>query len=221
MKNIKKLNSEQFNFEKLGGIIPAIIQDAETKAVLMLGFMDKAALDRTIKNKKVTFYSRSKKRLWQKGEVSGNELEVRVLAKDCDSDTVLILAKQKGTTCHSGAYSCFGDLADQQDGIGFLAELYEVIAQRKKGLPKNSYTASLFREGLPKILAKIEEESGEVIRSAQNESRTRLIEESADLIYHLLVLLVYKDISLEEVVRELKRRGKGAKLAVNLTQCRL
>ncbi len=208
MKHIKKLNSAEFNFEKLGGIIPAIIQDADTKAVLMLGFMDKVALDRTIKNKKVTFFSRSKKRLWQKGEVSGNELAVRALAKDCDSDTVLISAKPKGPTCHSGAYSCFGDFAEQQPTPVVLLELYDLIVKRKKDLPKNSYTASLFTKGLHKILEKIEEESGEVIRAAQNESRTRLIEESADLIYHLLVLLVHKDIALEEVIDELKRRGK-------------
>ena len=206
MKTITKLSSKQFNFEKLGGIIPAIIQDADTKAVLMLGFMNESALAQTIKNKKVCFYSRSKKRLWEKGETSGNTLEVCSITTDCDRDTLLILATPKGPTCHNGAYSCFG--IDQQSALEFLEELYSVIVARKKDLPKNSYTASLFRAGMKKILAKIKEESGEVIRAAQNESRARLIEESADVLYHLLVLLAHKDISLEDVMQEMKERRK-------------
>jgi len=181
MKTITKLSSKQFNFEKLGGIIPAIIQDADTKAVLMLGFMNESALAQTIKNKKVCFYSRSKKRLWEKGETSGNTLEVCSITTDCDRDTLLILATPKGPTCHNGAYSCFG--IDQQSALEFLEELYSVIVARKK-------------------------ESGEVIRAAQNESRVRLIEESADVLYHLLVLLAHKDISLEDVMQEMKERRK-------------
>lgn len=203
---MNKLKIGQLDFDKLGGIIPAIIQDAETKAILMLGFMDKEALNKTIKNKKVTFWSRSKKRLWEKGETSGNTLEVISIATDCDNDTLLILVKPQGPTCHTGVYSCFG--IEKQGGLEFLQELYDLIATRKKELPKNSYTTSLFSLGLGKILEKVEEESGEVLQAAKKESRTRLIEESADLLYHLFVLLVQKKIFLSDIIQEFQRRKK-------------
>jgi len=203
---VNKLNIQQLDFDKLGGIIPAIIQDAETKAVLMLGFMDKEALNKTIKSKKVTFWSRTKKRLWEKGEISGNTLEVISIAADCDNDILLVLAKPKGPTCHTGAYSCFG--TKKQGGLEFLQELYDLLVARKKDLPKNSYTTSLFNQGLVKILEKVEEESGEVLQAARKETRTRLIEESSDLLYHLFVLLVQKNISLNDITQELQRRKK-------------
>jgi phosphoribosyl-ATP pyrophosphohydrolase/phosphoribosyl-AMP cyclohydrolase len=203
---MNKLNIEKLDFEKSGGVIPAIVQDNATKDVLMLGFMDKNALERTIQSKKVTFWSRTQSRLWEKGETSGNTLEVISMATDCDNDTLLILAKPKGPTCHTGSYSCFG--IGKPSGLEFLHELYDLIVSRKKELPINSYTASLFNEGLGKILEKIEEESGEVLQAAKNETRTRLIEESADLLYHWFVLLVKKNISLNDIIQELQRRNQ-------------
>lgn len=211
--NFDMLNFEKLDFEKFGGIVPAIIQDAATGAVLMLGFMDREALGKTIASGRVTFWSRSKRRLWEKGEVSGNTLDVVSVATDCDNDTLLISARPRGPTCHTGKYSCFGAIvrgrcASEGGGLGFLQELYDLIAARKKELPKKSYTVSLFRAGLPKILKKIAEESGEVLQAARKESKVRLIEEGADLLYHLFVLLVQKKISLDDVVRELERRKK-------------
>ena len=203
---MKKFNVKQLNFAKLDGIVPAIVQDVETKAVLMLGFMNKEALGKTIESKKVTFWSRTKKRLWEKGEIFGNALKLISISADCDNDTLLILAKPQGPTCHTGAYSCFG--MKKQNGLEFLHDLHDLIVSRKKELPKNSYTASLFREGLGKILEKIEEESGEVLQAAKKETRKRLIEESSDLLYHLFVLLAKKNISLSNIIQELQRRKK-------------
>ena len=201
---MKKFDVKKLNFKKLNGIVPAIVQDAETKVVLMLGFMNKEALSKTIESKKIIFWSRAKKRLWEKGEISGNTLKVISVFADCDNDTLLILAKPKGPTCHNGAYSCFG--TKKQNGLEFLQELYGLIATRRKTLPKNSYTASLFNEGLAKILEKVEEESGEVLQAAKKETKKRLIEEISDLLYHLFILLVQKDISLNDIIKELQRR---------------
>lgn len=204
---MKKINIKQLNFSKLGGVIPVVVQDVETKIVLMLGFMNKEALSKTIKSKKVTFWSRTKKRLWEKGEISGNALEVISVLADCDNDTLLILAKPTGPTCHTGAYSCFR--TENKNGLEFLQDLYDLIVTRKKELPKKSYTTSLFNEGLVKILEKVEEESGEVLQAAKKETRKRLIEESSDLLYHLFVLLVQRNISLSDIVQELQRRKKA------------
>lgn len=203
---MKKIDIKKLNFKKLNGVIPAIIQDIETKTVLMLGFMNKEALNKTIKTKDITFWSRTKKQLWRKGEISGNTLKLISISADCDNDTLLILAKPKGPICHTQAYSCFG--AKNQTGLGFLLELYDLIAARKKELPKNSYTASLFKNGLVKILAKIKEESNEVLQAAKNETKKQLIEEISDLLYHLFVLLVQKNISLNDIIEELKQRKK-------------
>ncbi len=203
---MKKITIDQLNFQKMGGVIPAIIQDVETKAVLMLGFMNKEALQKTIKSNKVTFWSRSKQKLWEKGETSGNSLEVAAISADCDNDTLLIAAKPHGPTCHTGKYSCFD--VRLKEGLEFLRQLYDLLVERKKELPKNSYTASLFKQGLTKILEKVEEESAEVVVAAEKETQQRLIEESSDLLYHLLVLLVQKKISLDDLLKELKRRRK-------------
>lgn len=203
---MKKFNVKQLNFAKSGGIVPAVVQDVKTKAVLMLGFMNKEALSKTIKSKKVTFWSRTKKRLWGKGEISGNTLKLISISADCDNDTLLILAKPQGPTCHTGAYSCFG--TEKQNGLEFMQQLYDLIVSRKKELPKNSCTTSLFNEGLVKILEKVKEESGEVLKAAKKETRKRLIEESSDLLYHLFVLLAQKNISLDDIVQELQRRKK-------------
>ncbi len=203
---MSKFNVKKLNFQKMGGVIPAIIQDAKTKDVLMLGFMNEEALRITLKNKRVTFWSRDKKRLWEKGEVSGNKLDVVSISPDCDKDTLLIFVKPRGPVCHTGKETCFG--IERAISLEFLRELYDLLVVRKKGLPKNSYTAFLFKKGLAKILEKVEEESGEVVFAAKKESRKRLIEESADLLYHLFVLLVEKNISLEDIIKELKQRRK-------------
>ena len=174
--------------------------------VLMLGFMNEEAYQKTIKTKKVTFWSRSRKCLWQKGETSGNYLKVVDIKIDCDQDTLLIAAEPQGPTCHTGQYSCFDK---KSQNITFLNELFALIKDRKKNMPKKSYTTTLFREGLDKICAKVEEESEEVIRAAKSETKQRLIEESSDLLYHLFVLLAQKEVDLDEVITELAKRYNG------------
>jgi len=203
---MSKFNIKQLNFKKMGGVIPVIIQDVKTKNVLMLGFMNEEALKITIKKKRVTFWSRRKQQLWEKGETSGNKLDVVSIAADCDKDTLLISVKPRGPVCHTGKDTCFG--VERASGLEFLQQLSDLLAERKKEMPKNSYTAFLFKQGLAKILAKLKEETKEVLFAAKKESRGRLIEESADLLYHLLVLLIEKKISLEDIVKELKSRKK-------------
>lgn len=186
------------------GLIPAIIQDNRGGTVLMLGYMNRAALRGTFETKKVWFYSRSKKRLWMKGETSGNILKFVSVKFDCDRDAILIKVRPTGPVCHRGSFSCFRE----RIAPGLFEELYEVILSRKKSLPKGSYTASLFQKGLNKICAKVKEESGEVIRAAKKESKKRLIEESVDLIYHLLVLLASKKIAFSKFLLEMRKRRK-------------
>lgn len=201
---MNKFDINNINFTKLNGLIPAIIQDVETKQVLMLGFMNGESLKKTIKTKKVWFFSRSKNRLWMKGEESGNILNLISIASDCDNDTLLIQVKPKGPTCHTNAASCFGE----QKSINILLELFKLIGERKSKMPEGSYTTSLFKKGVDKICAKIKEESLEVIKAAKKETKQRLIEESCDLIYHLLVLLVNQKIGLDEIFGELEKRKR-------------
>ena len=196
----------KLNFQKLNNLIPAIIQDAQTDKVLMLGFMNKQALNKTIKTKRVTFYSRSKNRLWTKGETSGNYLEVIEIKTDCDKDSLLIKANAKGPTCHTNQYSCFGE--DQEDRLEFLSSLYNLIKQRNRQLPPNSYTASLFKQGQVKILEKIQEEGHEIIKAAKSEGKQRTIEEISDFLYHLMVLMVEQGISWEDIIKCLKARKR-------------
>jgi len=195
----------KLNFKKMNGLVPAIVQDSSTMRVLMLGFMNEEAYKKTIETGLVTFWSRPRGRIWQKGESSGNYLEVVSIKKDCDSDSLLILAKPQGPTCHKGDYSCFGE---ENVSVTFLNKLFDLIKDRKKKMPKKSYTASLFDKGLDEIIKKVGEESVEVIVAAKSENRKRLMEESGDLLYHLLVLLVQKDINLDKVIAELIRRYK-------------
>jgi len=197
---------KKLNFKKLNGLIPAIIQDVKTDKVLMLGFMNKEAFAKTLKDKYVTFFSRTKNRLWQKGETSGNKLKVVEIFKDCDNDSLLIKVEPNGPVCHTGEYSCFKESFKGCDPI-FFNRLFEIIVDRKNKLPNNSYTTSLFKAGLKKIIGKIAEESSEVIYSAKKESKKRLVEESCDLIFHLFVLLAYKDISISTVEKELIKRN--------------
>ncbi len=193
---------KKIDWKKVEGFVPAVIQSIVDGKVLMLGYMDKDALKRTLRTKKVWFYSRTKKRLWMKGESSGNILKFVSIDLDCDGDTLLVQVVPKGPTCHLGAVSCFGD----ETYGNALSELYAVIEKRKKDMPKGSYTVSLFKKGVDKICAKIVEESGEVIKAAQKESKKRLVEESVDLLYHLFVLDSYKGVDLEEIIAEIIKR---------------
>ena len=189
-------------------IIPAIIQNKKTKKILMQGWMNKESFDKTLETKKVWFFSRSKDRLWQKGESSENYLNVEQIKLDCDNDSILIKVTPEGPTCHTLNESCFDNELDNDllDKDFSLQALEEIIEARKTEMPDNSYTTSLFNEGIKKITKKLGEEASEVIIASLAEKRSDLIYESADLIYHLLVLLANEDISLEEVVDELSSR---------------
>lgn len=201
---MKKNLISKIDWKKCEDLVPAIIQDVNNGLVLMLGFMNREALTRTLKTKKVWFYSRSKKRLWMKGEVSGNILKFVSANSDCDSDTILLKANPTGPTCHNGTQSCF-----EENGVSnVFDELFEVISDRRKKMSAESYTAFLFKKGLNKICAKVKEESGEVIKAATCESQKRLIEESVDVLYHLFVLLVKKNVTLVKLKAEMKRRRK-------------
>ena len=189
-------------------IIPAIIQNKKTKKILMQGWMNKESFDKTIETKKVWFFSRSKDRLWQKGESSENYLNVEQIKLDCDNDSILIQVTPEGPTCHTLNESCFDNELDNDilEKDFSLEALEEIIEVRKTEMPDNSYTTSLFNEGIKKITKKLGEEASEVIIASLAEKRSDLIYESADLIYHLLVLLANEDISLQEVVDELSSR---------------
>lgn len=189
-------------------IIPAIIQNKKTKKILMQGWMNKESFDKTIETKKVWFFSRSKDRLWQKGESSENYLNVEQIKLDCDNDSILIQVTPEGPTCHTLNESCFDNELDNDtlEKDFSLEDLEEIIEARKTEMPDNSYTTSLFNEGIKKITKKLGEEASEVIIASLAEKRSDLIYESADLIYHLLVLLANEDISLQEVVDELSSR---------------
>ncbi|PAU93676.1 bifunctional phosphoribosyl-AMP cyclohydrolase/phosphoribosyl-ATP diphosphatase [Aliifodinibius salipaludis] len=194
------------DFEKGNGLIPAIIQDADSFQVLMLGYMNKEALQKTLDEERVTFFSRSKQRLWTKGETSGNYLDVVDLQKDCDDDTLLILTKPHGPTCHTGEQSCFyrKDFKPQKN-LNFLNNLEELIISRKEQMPEGSYTTSLFEDGIDKIAQKVGEEAVETVIEAKNEDHN-LVDEVSDLIYHLLVLLVAKGVPLQTIVQNLEER---------------
>lgn len=194
----------ELDFEKMNGLIPAIIQDNYTQKVLMLGFMNKEAYEKTMETGKVTFFSRTKNRLWTKGEESGNFLHVVSVKADCDNDTLLIMVHPEGPVCHKGTDTCWGD-KNQQD-IMFLKELQDFIDRRRQEMPEKSYTTSLFNSGVNKMAQKVGEEAVETILEACNGTDERLIYEGADLLYHLIVLLTYKGYRIEDLARELKER---------------
>ncbi|MDZ7657948.1 bifunctional phosphoribosyl-AMP cyclohydrolase/phosphoribosyl-ATP diphosphatase HisIE [Fodinibius sp.] len=200
------INIDSLDFEKVNGLMPAIIQDANNFQVLMLGYMNKEALQKTLKEERVTFFSRTKQRLWTKGETSGNYLDVVDIQQDCDDDTLLILAKPHGPTCHTGEQSCFyrKDFKPTKN-LNFLNDLEELIISRKKEMPEGSYTTSLFTDGIDKIAQKVGEEAVETVIEAKNENHS-LVDEVSDLIYHLLVLLVEKGVPLQSVVKNLEER---------------
>ena len=200
----------ELDFEKMNGLIPAIIQDNYTQKVLMLGFMNKEAYEKTMETGKVTFFSRTKNRLWTKGEESGNFLHVVSVKADCDNDTLLIMVHPEGPVCHKGTDTCWGDKNEQD--IMFLKELQDFINVRHTEMPEGSYTTSLFRSGVNKMAQKVGEEAVETVIEACNGTDDRLIYESADLLYHLIVLLTSKGYSIEDIARELKERhGVGWK----------
>lgn len=199
------------------GLIPAIIQDDTTLAVLMLGYMDKEALEKTQKEGRVTFYSRSRGRLWTKGETSGNYLDVVSIARDCDSDSLLIRVNPHGPVCHTGTVSCFADEAVRQAVAageketrteGFIRELEQVIRQRHRDMPEGSYTSRLFSRGVPKIAQKVGEEAVETVIEAVAQNRDAIIYEASDLVYHLLVLLEATGCSISDLEKELERRHR-------------
>ena len=194
------------------GLIPAIIQDADTLEVLMLGYMNEESIEITLKTKKVTFYSRSRNKLWTKGETSGNYLNLKSFKYDCDNDTLLILVKPDGPTCHTGKVSCFfNNVVEDKENIDYkniLVNLEKIIIDRKRNMPKDSYTTSLFKEGLDRITQKVGEEAIEVVIASKNNDDEDFIYETADLIYHLMVLLAQKNINLDDIYKELYSRFK-------------
>ena len=187
------------------GLVPAIIQDAETKNVLMLGYMNQEAYEKTIETNKVTFYSRSKSRLWTKGEESGNFLHLVDIKNDCDEDTLLISVNPQGPTCHKGSDTCWNE--DNDQSFGFLSELESIIKSRKENQEdENSYVASLFRKGINKIAQKVGEEAVEVVIEAKDDNEELFLNESADLLFHYLILLQAKGYTLNDIVGVLKSR---------------
>lgn len=195
------------DFEKQGGLVPAIIQDAQTKQVLMLGYMNREAYEQTISSKRVTFFSRSRQKLWVKGETSGNFLNLVSIAVDCDADTLLVKVHPTGPVCHTGTDTCWGEKNEEMP-LEFLSELQDVIEQRKKDMPEGSYTTTLFHDGLNRIAQKVGEEALEAVIEATNGTNDRLIYEASDMLYHLEVLLTEKGLRIEDVVRELAERHR-------------
>lgn len=196
------ININKLNFEKSNGLVPAVIQDYTTLQVLMVGFMNEEALEKTMKDGKVTFFSRSKHRLWTKGETSGNFLFVKEITSDCDNDAILIKAEPSGPVCHTGAYSCFGKEPDK----GFLYKLEQIVNQRIDDNVLDSYTNKIFRRGINKAAQKVGEEAVELIIEAKDNNIELFKNEAADLLYHLLILFKIKGISIAEIEEVLKKR---------------
>ena len=205
MKTLK--NISQVDFNKMDGLVPVIIQDAETQNVLMLGFMNDEALVKTQEIGKVTFFSRTKNRLWTKGEESGNFLNVISIAIDCDDDTLLIKVNPVGPVCHKGTDTCFEE-KNTGGEMQFLSYLQDFIDKRKAEMPEGSYTTSLFTKGTRTITQKVGEEAVETIIGAMANDDENFIYEAGDLLYHLIVLLAHKGYRIEDIVRELKKRHK-------------
>jgi phosphoribosyl-ATP pyrophosphohydrolase/phosphoribosyl-AMP cyclohydrolase len=195
---------EQIDFAKGNGLIPVVIQDNNTLRVLMLGYMNEDAFKKTLEEKKVTFFSRSKNRLWTKGETSGNYLYVEEISADCDNDSILIKATPAGPTCHTGSTSCFGD----ETAKGFIYKLEHIINQRIKNNTEESYTNRLFKKGINKVAQKVGEEAVELVIEAKDDNIELFRNEAADLLYHLLILLKAKGVTLQSIEEVLKERHK-------------
>lgn len=193
------------DFDKMGGLVPAIIQDAVTNNVLMLGFMNKEAFEKTQETKLVTFWSRTRKCLWTKGETSGNFLHLVSMKEDCDHDTLLVRVHPDGPVCHLGTDTCWGE-SNELNPVTFLSELQDFIYKRKAEMPEGSYTTSLFRKGVNKMAQKVGEEAVETVIEATNGTDDKLVYEASDLLYHLIVLLASKGLRIEDVASELAKR---------------
>lgn len=204
------MNIDSLDFKKGDGLIPAIIQDAKNYRVLMLGYMNKAAVQQTLEDELVTFFSRSKGRLWTKGETSGNTLQLVDMQADCDNDTILVLANPNGPTCHTGKTSCFHEkkFKAKKHKLDFLLDLEDLIYNRKAEMPEGSYTTYLFNKGIDKIAQKVGEEAVETVIESKNKKNKKLVGEVADLLFHLMVLMAERGVSLKKVVKKLKKRHK-------------
>lgn len=199
----------KIDFEKLGGLVPAIIQDAKTKNVLMLGFMNQEAYEKTVKTKKVTFWSRTRNTLWTKGETSGHYLNLVSIQNDCDNDTLLVKVNPVGPTCHTGTDTCWGEEntpMDLSNPLLFFSELQDFIEKRHEEMPEGSYTTKLFKDGVNKMAQKVGEEALETVIEATNGTNDKLIYEASDMFYHLLVLLTSKGLRIEDIALELQKR---------------
>ena len=204
----------KIDFEKCGGLVPAIIQDADTRQVLMLGYMNEEALKKTLETKKVTFWSRSRNCLWTKGETSGNFLHLLDIKVDCDNDTLLVKAHPDGHTCHTGTDTCWGETnnapvnsaAGNDNPLLFLSDLQDFIEKRHEEMPEGSYTTSLFKDGLNRMAQKVGEEALELVIEACNGTDERMIYEGSDMLYHLIVLLTSKGLRIEQMAKELQER---------------
>lgn len=195
----------EIDFGKMDGLVPVVIQDSETMKVLMLGFMDEDAYNKTVETGKVTFYSRSRKCLWTKGETSGNFLNVVSIMNDCDNDTLLIKVVPEGPVCHTGADTCWGE-ENKANPLAFLSTLQDFIEKRREEMPEGSYTTSLFKDGINRIAQKVGEEALETVIEAVNGQDDRLVYEASDMFYHLIVLLTEKGLRIERVAEELRDR---------------
>ena len=196
----------KIDFNKSDGLVPAIIQDIDTKNVLMLAYMNQEAYDKTVNDKLVTFYSRTKNRLWIKGEESGNFLDVVEIISDCDNDTLLIKASPRGPVCHTGTDTCFNEV--NSDPIQFLTFLQDLIDGRKRDMPEGSYTTKLFQKGINKVAQKVGEEAVELVIEAKDNNDDLFLNEAADLVFHLFVLLTAKNYRIEDVIKVLQGRHK-------------
>lgn len=195
----------EIDFEKCGGLVPAIIQDAQTKNVLMMGYMNPEAYQKTLETGKVTFWSRSRQCLWTKGDTSGNFLWLVNIKVDCDKDTLLVTARPEGPTCHTGTDTCWGE-KNELDPLLFLSELQDFIEKRHREMPEGSYTTSLFKKGVNRMAQKVGEEALETVIEATNGSDEKMVYEAADMLYHLVVLLTSKGLRIEDIARELATR---------------
>ncbi|MDO4310114.1 MAG: bifunctional phosphoribosyl-AMP cyclohydrolase/phosphoribosyl-ATP diphosphatase HisIE [Prevotella sp.] len=195
----------RIDFEKGNGLVPAIIQDATTKNVLMLGYMNEEAYNKTIESGKVTFYSRSRQCLWTKGETSGNFLNLVSMDIDCDNDTLLVKVNPVGPTCHKGTDTCWGE-KNESNPLLFLTDLQDFIIKRHEEMPEGSYTTSLFKDGLNRMAQKVGEEALEAVIEAVNGTNERLVYEGSDMLYHLIVLLTSKGLRIEDLAKELQVR---------------
>ena len=195
----------EIDFEKCGGLVPAIIQDAQTKNVLMMGYMNPEAYQKTLETGKITFWSRSRQCLWTKGETSGNFLWLVNIKVDCDKDTLLVAARPEGPTCHTGTDTCWGE-KNELNPLLFLSELQDFIEKRHQEMPEGSYTTSLFKKGVNRMAQKVGEEALETVIEATNGSDEKMVYEAADMLYHLVVLLTSKGLRIEDIARELATR---------------